>query len=89
MCMMALSCPYPDAKVAEKLCFGGECIYKNCDKDDDFRNSVINSFLLPIAVPNIRKKLPESVSLLLGRSFFWCVYSEFHYVVPEDVKNEI
>ena len=36
--------PYPDAKVAEKLCFGGACIYKNCDEDDAFKNSVINSF---------------------------------------------
>jgi hypothetical protein len=81
--------PYPDAKVAEKLCFGGACIYKNCDEDDAFKNSVINSFLLTIVVPNIRKKLPELVSLVLGRSFLWCVYSEFHYMVPEDVKNEI
>jgi hypothetical protein len=81
--------PYPDAKVAEKLCFGGACIYKNCDEDDAFKNSVINSFLLTIVVPNIRKKLPELVSLVLGRLFLWCVYSEFHYMVPEDVKNEI
>jgi hypothetical protein len=35
--------PYLDAKVAEKLCFGGACIYKNCDKHDTFKNSVINS----------------------------------------------
>jgi hypothetical protein len=81
--------PYPDAKVTEKFCFGGACLYKNCDEDDAFKNSVINSFFLTIIAPNIRKKRPELVSLVLGRSFLWCVYSEFHYMVPEDVKNEI
>jgi len=78
--------PYPDAKVAEKLCFGGACIYKNCDEDDVFKNSVINNFLLTIVVPNIRKKLPESVSLVLGRSLLWCAFSDFHYMIPEDMK---
>jgi hypothetical protein len=36
--------PYPDAKVTEKFCFGGACLYKNCDEDDAFKNSVINSY---------------------------------------------
>jgi hypothetical protein len=52
-------------------------------------SKILLSTLLTIVVPNIRKKLPELVSLVLGRSFLWCVYSEFNYMVQEDVKNEI
>jgi hypothetical protein len=74
--------PYPDAIVAGKLCFGGACIYDNCDEYGAFKKSVINNVLLIIVVPNTKKKLPELVSLVLGQLLLWCLYSEFHYMVP-------
>ena len=44
--------PYPDAKVAEKLCGGGPCFYVS---DPGLNATMINTFVLSCVVPNIRK----------------------------------
>jgi hypothetical protein len=54
---------YPDAKVAEKLCGGGPCFYV---LDPGLDATIMNTFVLSCAVPNIRKRLPESACLALG-----------------------
>ena len=43
--------PYPDAKVAEKLCGGGPCFYVS---DPGLDATMMNTFVLSHVVPNIR-----------------------------------
>jgi hypothetical protein len=57
--------PYPDAKVAEKLCGGGPCFYMS---DLGLNATMMNTFALSRVVPNIRKRLPESACLVLGKA---------------------
>jgi hypothetical protein len=65
--------PYPDCKVAEKLCIGGPCYYVI---DTSICNSnVLTTFILTKVVPNIRKRLPDSASIVLGKAMLWLVYS--------------
>ncbi|KAI2507233.1 hypothetical protein MHU86_7190 [Fragilaria crotonensis] len=52
--------PYPDAKVAEKLCGGGPCLYVS---DLALNAMMMNTFVLSHIVPNIRKRLPDSTCL--------------------------
>ena len=69
--------PYPDAKVAEKLCVGGACNYLFPEKltnnvaDKDVGTSTIammKTFILSKVVPNIRKVLPDSAALVLAKA---------------------
>jgi hypothetical protein len=65
--------PYPDCKVAEKLCIGGPCFYL-------IDNSVVEStamktFILTKVVANIRRRLPDSACLVLGKAIVWLIFS--------------
>ena len=70
--------PYPDAKVAEKLSIGGACFYLFPNEDASVDNVVdetmgeqiemLKTFILAQVVPNIRKRLPESCALVLGKA---------------------
>ncbi|KAI2497781.1 hypothetical protein MHU86_16723 [Fragilaria crotonensis] len=65
--------PYPDCKVAEKLCMGGACYYVI---DNSLCNSnTLKTFVLTKVVPNIRQRLPESAAIVLGKAVLWLVYS--------------
>ena len=65
--------PYPDCKVAEKLCIGGPCFYL---VDTSICNSnILATFILTKVVPNIRRRLPDSVSIILGKAVLWLVFS--------------
>jgi hypothetical protein len=80
--------PYPDAKVAEKLCIGGACYYylfpnEDANYNTDVINEAIgnhidmmNTFLLTEVVPNIHKYLPKSCALVLGNkeALLWFIY---------------
>jgi hypothetical protein len=65
--------PYPDCKVAEKLCMGGACYYvidsAVCD------SNILKTFILTKVVPNIRQRLPDSAAIVLGKALLWLVYS--------------
>ena len=65
--------PYPDCKVAEKLCIGGACYYvidsSVCDPN------ILKTFILSKVVPHIRQRLPDSAAILLGKALLWLVYS--------------
>jgi hypothetical protein len=89
MCMMALSCLIQTQRWLKSCVLEVHALTRIVMKIMISKILVINSFLPTIVVPNIKKKLPELVSLVLGWLFLWCVYSEFNYMVPEDVKNEI
>jgi hypothetical protein len=79
--------PYPNAKVAEKLCGGGPCFYL-CDPTLDV--AMMNLFVLNHVVPNIKKQLPESACLVLGKALLWLICSPVvDQYVPEDLKQKV
>ena len=65
--------PYPDCKVAEKLCMGGPCY--NLIITSICSATVLSTFILTKVVPNIRKRLPYSTLLVLGKAVLWLVFS--------------
>jgi hypothetical protein len=91
--------PYPDAKVAEKLCMGGACYYlfpeeltNNEVEAGTSTIAMLKTFVLSNVVPNIRKKLPDSAALVLGKALLWLIYSPYdatHNLVPQEFKLRI
>ena len=87
--------PYPDAKVANKLCIGGPCFYllpgeQGNDAGDNDANStmMIKTFLLTHVVPNMRRRMSESSSFILGKALLWFVYSPNNFA-PQDFCEQI
>ena len=79
--------PYPDAKVAEKLCGGGPCFYVS---DPGLDATMMNTFVLSRVVPNIRKRLPESACLVLGKALLWLICSPVaDEYIPSDFKRDV
>jgi hypothetical protein len=79
--------PYPDAKVAEKLCGGGACFYLPNPRYD---TAMLNSFVLNHVAPNVKKRLPESECLVLGRALLWLICSPLvDDYVPKDLKDKV
>ena len=66
--------PYPDAKVAVVLCGGGPCLYQTNPVVDV---AMMDSFILSHVVPNIRKRLPDSICLVLGKALMWMLVPRF------------
>ena len=92
--------PYPDAKVANKLCIGGPCFYllaneqangDNLPGDNDANvNStvMIKTFLLSNVVPNLRRRMSESCCFILGKALLWYIYST-NNIVPQDFRDRV
>jgi hypothetical protein len=79
--------PYPDAKVAEKLCGGGACFYLPNPRYDPV---MLDSFVLNHVVRNVKKRLPDSVCLVLGRALMWLIFSPVaDEYVPIDMKERV
>ncbi len=89
--------PFPDAKVAEKLCIGGQCFYLF---PDDLTNATVENGLtammknifLSNVVPNARKRVPDLVAHVLGKALLWLIYPPYdatNQVVPQDFKTQI
>jgi hypothetical protein len=79
--------PYPDAKVAETLCGGGPCFYVS---DPGLDATMMNTFVLSRVVPNIRKQLPESACLVLGKALLWLICSPVaDKFIPSDFKRDV
>ena len=95
--------PYPDAKVAEKLCIGGACYYLFPNEDANNLNGVVDeaignhidmmkTFILTEVVPNIRKRVPESCALVLGKALLWFIFSNStvaNNFLPENFQARI
>ena len=91
--------PYPDAKVAEKLCLGGPCYYlfheevaSNNANEVSTTMPMLQTYILSNVVPNIRQRLPDSAALVLGKALLWLIYSpynETHNLVPQEFKSRI
>ena len=64
--------PYPDAKVAGKLCLGGPIKYvlrlTNSGISDDW--------ILEHVVPNIMRRFPCQVGLVLGQALLWACFEQ-------------
>ena len=93
--------PYPDAKVASKLCIGGPCFYLLANEqtngespgDNDANlTMMMKTFLLTHVVPNVRRRMSESCSFILGKALLWYMYSP-NNAVPQDfaapIKQEL
>ncbi len=95
--------PYPDAKVAEKLCFGGACFYLFPNEDANVNGRVVDAaignniemlktFVLTQVVPNIRRRVPESCALVLGKAFLWFIHCDdavSENFLPEEFNRRI
>ena len=54
--------------------------------------AMMKTFILSNVVPKIRKKLPDSAAVVLGKALVWLIYSAYddtHNVVPQDFKTGI
>ena len=79
--------PYPDAKVAEKLCIlGGPCFYMFAEEltGEDYAAAgastiaMMKTFILSNVVPNIRKRMSDAAALVLGKALLcWLIYSPY------------
>jgi hypothetical protein len=77
--------PFPDAKVAGKLCIGGPCKYVLKDG-----SSVTDAFLLQHVVPNIRKRFAADVALVLAKPLLWMIFSDGSTsYLPETTRNRV
>jgi hypothetical protein len=93
--------PFPDAKVAEKLCIGGACYYLFPDElisnDEEVLGrsttiAMLKTFILSNVVPNIRKRVSDMAALVLGKALLWLIYSPYNAtnnIVPQEMKNRI
>ena len=81
--------PYPDCKVAEKLCIGGPCFYLIDNTVVD--STIMTTFILTKVVPNMRRRLPDSTCLVLGKAIVWLVFSSVanNFVSSMDYCNRV
>jgi hypothetical protein len=74
--------PYPDAKVAAKLCIGGPCMYAL-----KTNSGVSDDWLAQYVAPNILRRFPRQV---LGRALLWaCFDEEVKEILPPALSNRI
>jgi hypothetical protein len=66
-----MALPYPDAKVAAKLCIGGPCMYAL-----KTNSGVSDDWLAEYVVPNILRRFPRQVGMVLGRALLWACFDE-------------
>ena len=92
--------PYPDAKVANKLCIGGPCFYLlpgeqahnggGIPREDAAANLTMmtKTFILSNVVPNMRKRLSESCCYILGKALLWYIFYP-NNTVPQEFANHV
>ena len=90
---------YPDAKVAEKLCFGGAwyCLFpeevtNTVAEEEESTAAMMKTYILSNVVPNIWKCLPDLAALVLGKALLWLIYSPndaSNLLVPQAFKDRI
>jgi hypothetical protein len=74
--------PFPDAKVAGKLCIGGPCKYVIKEG-----SRVTNKFLLEHVVPNICTCLPADVAKVLAKPLLWMLFSLQKTYLPQAISD--
>jgi hypothetical protein len=83
--------PYPDAKVAEKLCVGRPCFYLIRENNGTCDASVLKTFILTNIVPNLCQKVPESTAFVFGKAGLWLLYSPAadSFCIPTEYSSRI
>jgi hypothetical protein len=76
--------PFPDAKVAGKLCIGGPCKYVIKEG-----SGVTDDFLLQHVVPNIRARFPADVATVLAKPLLWMLFSSERNYLPQAMRDRI
>ena len=76
--------PYPDAKVAGKLCIGGPVKHKIKANE-----GITNAFILQHVTPAVRTRLGDDVATVLGKALMWLAFSEKSDFVPAALKDRI
>ena len=76
--------PYPDAKVAGRLCIGGPCKYALKEG-----TGITDNFLVQHVVPMIRTRFSQGVALVLGKALLWLLFSDAgrDYLPPAYCKH--
>jgi hypothetical protein len=92
---------FPDAKVAEKLCIGGACYFlfpeeltaAAVEEVGATTIAMMKTFILSTIVPNLRRRLPDSAAIVLGKALLWLIYSSpfdaANHVVPQASKDRV
>ena len=82
--------PYPDAKVAGKLCVGGPARYMIKEG-----SGVTLAFILLHVTPEIKNRLGDDIALTLGHCLLWAVCSSkasdvrHFYLLPTHVPHSL
>ncbi len=74
--------PYPDAKVAGRLCVGGPCKYVVKEG-----SGVTDNFLLENVVPNVRTRYADDVAKVLGKALLWLIFSSDSDYLPQALRD--
>ena len=78
--------PYPDCKVAEKLCMGGPCFY--LINNTICSSNVPMTFILTKVVPNIRRRVPDLTAIVLVKAVL-CLFFQVLLLILFQQKTEI
>jgi hypothetical protein len=80
--------PFPDVKVAGKLCLGGPC--KHVVKEG---SGIMDAFLPEHIAPNIRTRFPDDVTIFLAKVLLWlaCLLAclEKRDCLPQALRDRI
>jgi hypothetical protein len=76
--------PYPDTKVAGKLCIRGPCKYVVKDG-----SAVTGNFLLEHVVPNICTWFSVDVANALAKPLLWMLFSWQKNYLPQAMRDHI
>jgi hypothetical protein len=77
--------PYPDAKVAGRLCIGGPIKYELRQN-----SGISEEWIAEHVVPNIVQRLDPHVAAVLGRALLWaCFEQELEQWIPPAIKDRV
>jgi hypothetical protein len=76
--------PFPDAKVAGKLCMGGPCKYVVKEG-----SGVTDNFLLEYVVPHVRTRYSDGVAKILGKALLWLIFSPHSDYLPQALRDRV
>ncbi len=76
--------PYPDAKVAGRLCVGGPCKYVLKEG-----SGVTDNFLLENVVRSTRTRYSDDVAKVLGKALLWLIFSPDGDYLPQALQDRV
>jgi hypothetical protein len=76
--------PYPDAKVAGRLCIGGPCKYVLKES-----SGITGNFLMENVVPSIRSRFSAPVASVLALPLLWADFENDNDYLPRGMTDRI